>query len=98
MKSLARNDLSCLPWTISKKPNKQMESNIRPENDFSCNSHLSDIVCEVFQWNQENIQSQLPVSVSGLLSFTLALNGVGDFLVPNSYKGRWLLYIQISIH
>lgn len=62
----------------------------------SCGKHLVDLVSvtlestkeskdlvgEVFQWNHENIQSQLPLQVSSLLSFTLALNGVGDFLVP----------------
>lgn len=40
-----------------------------------------DLVGQVFQWNHENIESQLPFPISGQLSFTLALNGVGDFMV-----------------
>ena len=49
---------------------------------------VSELVGEVFQWNPENIQSQLPLEISHLLSFTLALNGVSDYLVPkNSSKG-----------
>ncbi|XP_052763797.1 trafficking protein particle complex subunit 9-like [Mya arenaria] len=40
-----------------------------------------DYVCEVFQWNNENIQSQLPISPSGVLCFNMALQGVGDFLL-----------------
>ncbi|WAR17216.1 TPPC9-like protein [Mya arenaria] len=41
----------------------------------------TDYVCEVFQWNNENIQSQLPISPSGVLCFNMALQGVGDFLL-----------------
>ncbi|XP_060554230.1 trafficking protein particle complex subunit 9-like [Ruditapes philippinarum] len=42
-----------------------------------------DYVCDVFKWNKENIDSQLPLQVSQLLCFNLAINAVGEFLLSS---------------
>lgn len=44
-----------------------------------------EYISEVIQWNSENVQSQLPIRMSGMLCFGVALSGVGTFL-PHSPK------------
>ncbi|KAH3712347.1 hypothetical protein DPMN_072044, partial [Dreissena polymorpha] len=46
-----------------------------------------DYVNEVYMWNSENVQSQLPIPPSGVLCFTMVLQGIGDFLIPGVGKG-----------
>lgn len=54
-----------------------------------CNLHdsgffFTDFLSQVFQWSVENIQSQLPLQLNGIMCFTLCINGVSEFLSENS--------------
>lgn len=52
--------------------------------NFESSREAREYVHEVFQWNDDNIKSQLPIQQCSLLVFTLAIHGVGDFLLPHS--------------
>ncbi|KAL4218216.1 Trafficking protein particle complex subunit 9 [Mactra antiquata] len=43
-----------------------------------------EFVNEVFKWNQSNIESQLPLQISGVLCFNLVINAVGEYLLKNA--------------
>ena len=50
--------------------------------------YSTEYVREVFQYNSDNIQSQLPLPGGGVLCFNLALCAVGDFLYPTPPQGK----------
>lgn len=68
-------------------------------------SHLDhETEREVFQWSQENLQSQLPIQPGNSASLTLYLFAAGDFLVPvrtldeGIYPVCLLYFLKLSVH